>query len=144
MKNKFIYSFNPFFKNLRVSIFCFSDFLKTLYIQCLSMCLVLCLSSFNIYYTSFKQKAHEICANDLIGQIVPSRVISLMLMALCCLFTRRTAPVLCRPQCLDVSGSISTTRSRGRGPLLNSTTRGTTVDHRSLLKPLTLCCNPLA
>lgn len=52
-------------------------------------------------------------------------------MALCCLLTRRTAPVICRRQCLGVSGSISITRSRGRGPLLNSTTRGTTVDQRS-------------
>lgn len=32
-------------------------------------------------------------------------------------------------QCLSVSGSISITE--GRGPLLNSTTRGTTVDQRS-------------
>ena len=34
-------------------------------------------------------------------------------------------------QCLGVSGSISRTRSRGCGPLLNSNARGTTVDQRS-------------
>lgn len=99
-----------------------------------------------IFTTLHLNKRHmtSVQISALIGQIVPSRVISLMLIALCCLLTRRSALVLCRRQCLVVRGSISTTRSRGRGPLLNSTTRGTTVDQRSLLKPLTLCCNPLA
>lgn len=65
-----------------------------------------------------------------IGQIVPCRVISLMLMALRCLLAR-TGQIVYRRQCLGVNGSISSTRSRGRGPLLNSMARGTTVDQRS-------------
>lgn len=41
------------------------------------------------------------------------------------------APATRGHHCLAVSGSISSTRSRGRGPLLSSTARGTTVDQRS-------------
>lgn len=62
------------------------------------------------------------------SQTVPSRVVSPILMALHCLIIRRTPLVLCRRQRLRVRGSISITASR---PLLNSTTRGTTVDQRS-------------
>lgn len=114
-----------------------------------------CAQSSKSYYTNSvtviftilplnKRHTRSVQIRTLIGQIVPCRVISLMLMALCSLLTRRTAEVICRRQCLGVSGSISITRSRCCGPLLNSTTRGTTVDQRSLLKALTLCCKPLA
>lgn len=51
-----------------------------------------------------------------------------------------SAVPLHKGQCLGVRGSISTTKSCVRGPLFSSTMRGTTVDQRSLLRPLPVCC----
>lgn len=62
---------------------------------------------------SFSEQRHRrrVQISTLIGQIVPCRVISLMLMAFCCLLITRTALIICRNQCLGDSGSISTARS---------------------------------
>lgn len=78
-----------------------------------------------------KRHVRSVQISALFGWTVPCRVISLLPMALCRLLAQRTALVVCRRQCLGDSGSISITRSRGRGPLLSSTTLGTTIDQRS-------------
>lgn len=97
---------------------------------CSPVCLLTSIVLTSVFYPECpmnKRHVRSVQISALISWTVPCRVISLLPMALC----RRTALVVCRHQCLGVSGSISITKSRGLGPLLSSTTLGTTVDQRS-------------